>query len=313
MTGKRRLSRDELNTFMAMLRSKHFATDRDDDVAECLNECLDIHAQHQLNPLIETRGMVLLAPSGSGKSRCIERVLRRNERLQSTASILPVVSVSAPSPCTLRAVGRSILTATDYTISESVRENVVWDQVRDRLKELESIVVYIDEINNLVSTANAVEKPKIIDTLKGFLNGSWQVALILSGTLDVQPVLESDVQFARRMFWISFEDLSPEDHELISDALQDYCDLAKLKQPANLRTEIVPRLVHAGSKALGTTLEIAIAAVGLALKRGGDDLTIEHFADAYARRTGCVAPQNPFLAVRWWETRNYRPPEEGKP
>ncbi len=62
---------------------------------------------------------------------------------------------------------------------------------------------------------------------------------------------------------------------------------------------LLPRLSHAALHQMGTAIEIIHEAIDRALREDASVLTVEHFAQVYARRTGNAASYNPFVAPNW--------------
>lgn len=50
---------------------------------------------------------------------------------------------------------------------------------------------------------------------------------------------------------------------------------------------------------MGIVIEVVIGAIKAAILPGASQMSVQHFAAAYHRRTDCDVGQNPFLAAEW--------------
>ena len=91
----------------------------------------------------------------------------------------------------------------------------------------------------------------------------------------------------------------PKDIAMVFAALQDIASVTGLGFAPNIKTEVVPRVIHAAIYELGTALQLIQEAISHAIAAGVQELDIQHFARAYRARTGCADVMNPFVAVHW--------------
>ena len=290
---------------LARMKSLYFRTNRDAVVSEALEDGLtELAIRPGGGGRFEGRGQAVIAETGAGKSRLIRHVLAAHPLFAGFGdpeSNCAAVSVKCPGACTLRVLGIEILRATGYPIDDAL-ENVAWVKVRERLKMLGVLVLHIDEINNLVGTINPVEDRKIRNSLKALINREdWPVVLILSGTPDCAPILRRNKALRRRLDWNWLQPLTPPaDNATVAGQIGELCKAAAIEPPsADVANKLVPRLMHAAWHQFGTTVEIAIKAVTIALGSNDAQLQASHFATAYARRTGCAADENPFVVAAW--------------
>ena len=174
-------------------------------------------------------------------------------------------------------------------------------KVRQLLKDRGILVLHVDEINNLVGTANQVEIKRIRNSLKALINRpDWPVVLVLSGTPDCAPILQAERQLKRRLDWISLAPLAPPgDNKMVIGQVRTLCETAGIAPPTDSDRKLALRLMHASGHQFGTAIDIAIRSIQVALRRGAPKLALEHFATAFARRTDGTAAENPFLASTW--------------
>ncbi len=290
------------------LHQVYIGTDRDDEFATALDACLDgLAILGKDGSRFEGRGIAVLADSGAGKTTTIGRALKRHPLFSEAGVNAPgcrAVSVKCLGSCTLRVLGEMLLEASGYVgLKEGLRENVVWQMLRARLKTLGVVCVHVDEVNNLLENSNADDHQRIVNNCKALINNpEWPVVLVISGTPMIGEAFRRDTQLRRRIDWMRLPHLqSPDDNDTLAAYVAALCRIADVAHPAEFGAAIAPRLVHASDRQLGTAAEIAVTAVERAID-GGGPLKIEDFATAFARRTGCDATQNPFVAALWWET-----------
>lgn len=250
----------------------------------------------------EAHGIVVLGESGAGKSTMVRVDVGRNEFLRTavaSGSPFAAVGVRCLGSYTLRVLAMEIIRATGYPVC-SLRENAAWIAVRDRLHHLGVMVLCVDEVNNVINSANTAELKRIINNFKALLNHpNWPVVLILTGTPGCEGRLRQDEELRRRMHWMNVDPLRPSDAPTVAAHLRTVCATAELSVPDHIVAEVVPRLVHAARAQLGSAISILTEAIELALLKDQRTLVMEHFARSYGLRTQADAGSNPFVADNW--------------
>ncbi|QRM31345.1 ATP-binding protein [Microvirga sp. VF16] len=270
-------------------------------------EATDASLSRQVGRLREGRALSVTGQSGAGKTRTLERHFLKREEFtgygdQNANCIL--VSVSTPSPCTLRLLGQEVLAALGYETTRKLEENVVWDMVQHQLALRQVRFLHIDELQHVLQTRNPIEIGKVQDTLKRLMqNKLWPVWLILSGLPEIGRFFADDEQVWRRSRHVVFEDLTLEkDATLIRRLITSYGqEKAKLAITDVVGDPVIARLLHAALGRFGIVIEFIQDAIREALMGGADSLQVEHFAAVYSARTGCLPEGNVFTAVGDWD------------
>lgn len=267
---------------------------------------------------VETRALIVTGKTGAGKSSLLSRVFTNHPSFAGygvPGSGCPAITVGTPSPCTQKALGLEILNALGYPISANKTQAYVYAMVRERLQRLGIVVLHLDEVHNLLESASDRDIREIRKLLKNFMTSdTWPVVLVLSGLPEIVPFFEGRAErdedgrlrpdtkgeVRRRSLFVHLRSLSlPGDVAMVCAAFQDIVSVTGLHLPPNLKTEIVPRAIHAAMYELGTTLQLAQEAISFAIAAGAQELGIQHFARAYRVRAGCADVMNPFVAARW--------------
>ena len=125
----------------------------------------------------------------------------------------------------------------------------------------------------------------------------WPVGIILSGTNELEDILNHDHQLARRMRTVRFESLSPAAYgDDFLDLLENYCELAQLEPEDDvLELSHGERVVHAAANQFGIAIVLILDAIEDANLHDQKTLNRHNFIRAYHRRTFCDAEFNPFV------------------
>ena len=278
----------------------------------------------------EANMLLVLGVSGAGKTRSLARLFERHPVLQAarTGSDGLLLSMTAPSPCGVKELGRSILLATGY---ELLRPRVtgpeIWSTVRARLQALGVLVLHIDEAQHATQIRDPVERQKLRNGLKTLMvDAQHPVAVILSGLPVVEGFVRADRQLSRRASWHEFLSVElPADTAMLTKALEGFAELAGMSIAVAEVHRILPRLVHAGDHRMGVIMEEIHDAVRCALAekakktKTAKKLELQHFEKAFAQRTGNGREWNPYArsdyrAVDVWrmlQAKHLTPPPAG--
>lgn len=167
---------------------------------EILTEILLVHEARKSaagrKSLRETRGFAHIAPTGSGKTRTLDKVFSEIEASNGKTGApgdRMIVSVRVRTPATLKTVGISILKALGYIDADRKRSASdgtfadIWEIIYRQLEQQGIEILHLDEAQDLYQNANSLQRASIINTLKTLTqNNQWPVCLVLSGTEDLE-------------------------------------------------------------------------------------------------------------------------------
>jgi hypothetical protein len=304
-----------LNSIVEQLKANYVRTQRDTRLDAALRR-LARHALLNTDPTRAKRGvkrhpgrgLVLAGPSGAGKSRIVDKCLSRNPMFSAPGryghgSVL--LKVSAPKPCSLIALGQHVMEVSGLPLRKKMKAAEIWTAVRDRLKTLGVVFLWIDEFQHTIDRKNPDDVRDIRDTLKTLLENEWPVYLILSGLPHIVSVMEyndeNDVQVIRRYRFQSLPDLDlSTDRDFLAKIIDKSTQIASLTNLVRDDPDLVARLHHAALHQFGLAIELINEAVEAALIAGDSELVAAHFAQGYEERTGSSPIANPYVVGDWW-------------
>ncbi len=303
----------EIIDAMEKVRAVYIETDLDDRLCKGLNALLRTTVswralgQTDADPLRkEARAVVVVGEAGTGKTASIDRLLRTHPALKGygrPGSGCPLISVTVPAPCTLKSLGMSILHALGYPLARDLREHLLWARVHEALKTAGILLLHLDELHNLTDNANVLEIDTIRKAMKSIMvSNEWPVGLVISGLPSLLPAMREIDEVRRRGRFIQLPPLSmPADMPVVAEALSRCCSTASIATAEGFAEAIGPRLGHAALNRYGIAVELIHEAIEDCLLSADDELRIEHFANAFADRTGCGDRMNPFIAPDWYD------------
>lgn len=286
------------------LRNLHVGSNRDAEAAAQITRLLQKDEHGQLTPVAkrftktgETRGMMLVGGPGSGKSHLMNRTLSKLSVLAESEYGSPrYIQCSVPSPATFKSMTLALIEETGYAQSSSRKEAwSLWQDFRYRLKLLGISIVWIDEAHDLF----CADRKLILRALKSLMQGDDAVIVILSGTEELSNVIRSDPQVQRRFTSMVLPELSEQaDTATFKEIIAQYCQRVGLSEPTE--TDLIGRIFHGARYRFGRAIELLLQAMEFAIERKEAQLTIEHFASAYAMNEACPVSENVFFAEQYW-------------
>ena len=257
----------------------------------------------------EVNLLLVLGPSGAGKTRSLKRLFSTHPALETAKGERgPLLSLSAPSPCGVKELGKAILAATGYTVLRTrVDGPEIWNMIRKRLPPLGVLIIHIDEAQHGTQLRDHTERQKLLNSFKALMvDPVHPVAFILSGLPQVADFISMDEQVSRRAGWIRLRPVGlSSDRAMLTEATKSFAKLASLDVSADEITRLLPRLVHASDNRLGILVEEIHGAIRYALGVKATELKVIHFEKSFEERTGNLPQWNPYArsdykAVNVW-------------
>lgn len=304
----RDLDHERIIARIERLNAGFVRTDMYDVLVNEVTRLKDLHGLNVSGRRVEGRALVVVGESGAGKSAAIARLIASQAELQprnlAVGPVVPIVSITAPSPFTPRALAMEVMNqGLGYGMVRDIRENVAYSRLREQLRMRQVRILHIDEMQHALGANNPHEMQRLADTLKNLMQHAENpVALILSGLPSLVNFVKTDIQLQRRCRFVRFTPLSfPDDKEGLELIVKKVGGkLAGLTPVDVLVEEFLARLCRAAGGQFGLVIQICRAAAEEAIRSGSTELTPKHFAAAYAAGTGCAPDENLFT-VRDWE------------
>lgn len=309
-------SRRAANESLGRVFSEHLPTAYDKELNEQIDWMLDsILRELGYQSGVEAsraqmrggRMLLVTGRAGAGKSCSLMHAFQTRDEFAGfgeEGSNSPVLSVVAPSPFTLAALGNVIIKKLGFHGDKEVKHTRVWSVVRDLMAECGVRILHIDEAQHGDEIQSAVMTQEVGNTLKRMMQEvDWPIWLILSGLPELTRFCQKDPSMRRRVRVLHFDGLSQErnsDHVL--SAVRKLVGLCpSITCDELVATDFAHRLLHASTYQFGIVVEFIQDAIAECLAvEGGGELKLGHFADVYSIRTGVLDDDlNPFISGFW--------------
>lgn len=253
---------------------------------------LEWQAEHEnTSALRGGRVLIVSGDPGAGKTRALSELFRSRPELEGfgeTGAGCSLLSVVAPSPFTLGALGNEIVRKLGYYPRREIKQSEVWPMVKKMFAEHGVRILHIDEAQH-GDQVNWSAAKEIENTLKGLLQDpTWTIWLILSGLPELGRFCQEDGSVLRRTSHVRFAGVSIDDDiEPMREAFRTLMKpCASVSFEDTLTDEFMMRLIHASGGQFGILIELIHEAIEACLLKGDAELSESHFSDAYAARTG---------------------------
>lgn len=274
------MDRTERNRRVAAASELFVETPRTRKVFERISDLYDIGRSGH-----ETRCMLLLGPTGAGKSLTTLQFADLHPPSEGEGGMCrPVLTVGVPARCTLRSLAGATLDALGDIIPGRGSEVELTARVRHHLKHQGVRLLVFDDIQHLISKKNDQLVYEAADWIKGLLWANLTPVLLV-GQPEAERVIHTNPQLRRRTMAVEY--LDPYDWNLDADRLEyrtllDTVDgRLGFPQRSNLgRTDSAIRLHHFSRGLLGETMLTVVTATQIAVDEDRPCLTHEILARA---------------------------------
>jgi len=259
--------------------------------------------RHSLHKSRRHEGEVIavIGGSGSGKTTAVDRLLVPYKQ-QKIGGIddtcLNVAQMNSPSRASGKDIAIEAISALGYQAADSRSEGSLRLLLRGHLQMRETLILSIDEAQDLVRFQTKNERERVVKLLKSLLvDRVWPIDLLLSGTPTLLQTINDDPQLIRRTTIIEVPRLQPafDEQDILGIVHAYVSDLPLLRSPDIGELTFAARLIHASDREFGNVVKFTLSAIRLALSKLSVDLSCAHFAQVYQRKTNCPRMSNPFL------------------
>ncbi len=259
----------------------------------------------------ESMNCILVADGGMGKSTVCREILSRMKAYEvkdgaSEKTIIPAFYAEIPSPATIKSVATSLLRKLNDPNPSVGNTESMTTRLCLLLRVCETKIILLDEFHHLMDINNRSTRLnlKVCNWIKNLVN-RVRVTFCLIGLPEFEPILRSDSQLARRFplrYFLSPLPVVANNLGSLSAFLEEvetYCK-SKLKLSAmpNLASRLmVYQMDAATSGNPAFIMSLIKETLIIALKNGGNSVTIEDFAlawDSGITFTASRVEENPF-------------------
>jgi hypothetical protein len=293
-----------VNAKVLQLRSLYVETSRDAILANQFDRLLE-ERDSNIDPR-RWSGLLVRGHSGAGKTRMLRRFLSTHPRVRGYGTEdSNFAAIDVPSPVNNKSLGLEVL-RTMYPQQRGIATTAqdgdgglsdIWTQARKFAAKLDIWGLWIDEAHDL---ANGGPKTLAVlqSTFKRWMSHGHRPILIISGTLAVDDILLTR-EIRRRFLAVESPILSADaDTAELRRTIAVYLRASGLGIDGSL-ADFMPRLIHAGTRQIGWTIDVIIEAIREALLERSESLALRHFAQSYQAIVGCPEHENPFVAEDW--------------
>lgn len=282
------------------LRIKSIRRSEEKLVESHLHTILGNRRRNLVNPESQEKmGIAIYGESGSGKSFMQRRLIKEfPELLAEAPGHRPFVSVRLKGPVRLQSAGHQVAKVLGgFTSLRFNEKHDYWEDVTGFIQELGTVMLHLDEVQDVFITANRITSESIVSMFKGLMTYEpHPTCLILTGTKAMKPYFETgDAQSPRRLYHVTLPNVSfPADVAHIAKNVELYC--SKLGLTNGLSGNDYERLMRAAGYQFGRTFSRALDGIEEAILAGSTSLELVHLAHAY-QRDRLVPPHKNFFVA----------------
>ncbi len=315
--------RKRRTALIADLRATYLETHRDQQLRNAFELLVDEAIAEINGHRVAGRVLAVHGGSGAGKSVAIRNLISSMPELRSFDTeigvLMPIVSLQAPSPYSLKQLGLDLLRKMGFEARASLNSPEIWRRVRHQFKLHQTLVVHVDEVQHVLRDVDTETTQQVRDTLKICMEGAaeeWPVSFLLSGLPTIVDFIdrEKSQQQDRRHATIEFPPLSmPGDESVVEGIVEQIAEeSAKLKVNQLKSAAFSRQLAHAARCQFGRIVDLVIYACLTAVAHNDKSLTKDHFATVYADQYACRPEMNIFSAENWHKISPGSPREEDR-
>ena len=248
----------------------------------------------------------IIAPSQAGKTTLLSGIAALptlQERITDDACSHPLVKVSAPSPCTPKALGIIVIEVIDPTYDvtklHSRPSHYIWKEVHRLLLRHRVRWLLVDEIHNVMSRGARNDLDALAMTIKALLvDDGWPINVVIAGTPPAAAIVDFSEELANRSRRVRLERFGPSDRNELKCFLEAFEQALAFREPSGLAADDLPdRFLWASKGIRGLIARLIYEAADAAYRKGATKLSRQYLADIYAGKKPCAAAMNPFLAT----------------
>ena len=298
---------------LTRIRSHYVTTARFQLLSELVDEMVLNVELCKLGIGSKHRAHFVIGESGTGKTRAFKEIFATKAAFQSRfddsgRTVVPFLSMEAPSPCSTKHLAVSILNRLGLfpKNANSTSTPELYELVGRHLKKQGIVYLHIDEMQRTVKTDTKKNIENVQENLVSLTQiDDWPLHLFISGVPELKKLLdEGDKQLSNRSKLTNFDTLNFENdtHVLrVQEVFQEIMRVAGLQPSFEIEGDFCPRLIVSASGSLGTLIHDVQSVCFKVILSGERPLTITDFARNYFENKSCLPADNPFTSDAWKE------------
>ncbi len=227
-------------------------------------------------------GRTLIGPTGNGKTSLIQqfREIQLKKRKLDKNSYEYLYVQTPPNP-TIKSMYIRILAACHFDISRGSAEEL-WQKVLRGLKDLNTRMMFLDDIDHLLNSQNERIQNQCRDVLKDIAN-HLMIPIILIGTDKAEKAITANKQVSSRYPIIKLD--TWQNDRSFKVLLSSFERGLLLRERSNLdETEIAKKIYDLSQGVIGGASTILTESAVAALKRGEEKITLKLIDELHESR-----------------------------
>jgi energy-coupling factor transporter ATP-binding protein EcfA2 len=247
-------------------------------------------------------GLLVLAPSGSGKSH-LSRYLKRlwPDDHEGWKSKVPVVSFSLPSVMTKRSIAVELLRSIQPAAGVTQKDQSLESRIQTLLSHIGTRVIVIDNVHDITARRKAGGIKDIGDWIRDLIDNS-KILVVLLGAPSAKEIIQRNPQLRRRatrQVKIDYFKINTAKRFVdFQEFLKRFDAELPLAQTTEVTSAMTKRIYFATNGIFDYVFMLFSRVVGFAVDAGRDQWNQEDLAKGFQTMMGdsIRSSQNPFLA-----------------
>ncbi len=297
---KKSLRAMTLEERLYIVNNIYVAYPRFKEILAAVDDC-----HHFSNLKDEPECLFLMGATGAGKTTLLKSYEQDYPRLETpSGTVVPVLSVTIPSPATVKSVVSKLL----WELGDPAYERGTTSNQTIRLiglmKDCGVSLVFLDEFQHFIDRDSAKVLKTVSDWLKNLILDT-KVPIVLIGLPEAETVFQFNPQlsrrFANRHNLSSFEWSVDSGREFRTFLHAVESQLPLMEKSALASEEMALRFYYASDGIVAYVMKLIRYGTHLALRQGQEKLDFNVLATAFDKYVKADKPhkQNPFLKDSW--------------
>jgi hypothetical protein len=293
------------------LEERYWRLGQDEMIEDHLEDLFEVDDQGnmtskpRIDPLTgETKGVMLLAESGCGKTAAVVRLLRTSSILTAYSEDQPgnTLLITVPPSATLKKLGEIGLKSTGYDkVDARIRAADAWEIFLHRLELLNIKLVIIDECHHMLQSGSGKDIPTAIQSLKHIMQSKSGVALMVAGVPVLRDAIKSEPsgETYRRLSVCELPRIHADSRfaRNFAENFRVSADTVGIEMATEDR--FAERILFAAGGKIGPSVSLGKEILRNGVRKQGHELCLERADRVYRKITKMHGRLTPFQSTDW--------------